>query len=93
MSRSRSGQSATGLGVTTDSGASIWAASILMALVFGFTALLSFFRGFLAMRIVPGLSVYVMVMVFLTLAIWTLSWIYMRRLRRVEQDRDRRGDA
>ena len=77
----------------TNADTSLWMASTLMALVFGFVALLSFGRGFLADQMVPGLSVYVSAMIALTLAIWALSWIYMRRLRWLEHARGRRGDV
>ncbi len=80
-------------GPAADISASFWSASILLAFVFGFVGLLSFARQLLAVQIVSGLSIYVSVMVGLTLAIWTLSWIYMRRLRRLEQDGRGRGDA
>ncbi len=80
-------------GSAADITASLQSACLLLALVFGFVGLLSFGRRLLAVQIVPGLSVYVGVMIALTLAIWTLSWIYMRRLRLLEQDRVGQGDA
>ena len=61
-------------------GASLWAALILVALIFGFVGLLSFGRGLLAVQVGPGVSVYVCVMVALTLGVWVLSWAYMRRV-------------
>ncbi len=80
-------------GSAADVNASVWSALILLAFVFGFVGLLSFGRRLLAVQIVPGLSIYVSVMIVLTLAIWTLSWVYMRRLRRLEQGGRGRGDA
>ncbi len=66
-------------------GASLLAASVLVLLIFGFVALLSFGRGVLALQLMPGVSVYVAIMVALTLVIWGLSWAYMRRTNQVER--------
>ncbi len=49
-------------------------------MIFAFVGLLSFGRGLLAVQVMPGVSVYVAVMVALTLAVWALSWAYMRRV-------------
>ena len=67
--------------------ASLVAACVLVSLIFGFAGLLSFARDSLAAQVAPNVSVYLVVMVGLTLAVWLLSWAYVTRAGAAERRR------
>ena len=47
-------------------------------LYFGFIALVAFGRSFLALQVVPGLSLGIMLGALVIVASWVLTWIYVR---------------
>jgi uncharacterized membrane protein (DUF485 family) len=52
------------------------AATVL--LYFGFIALVAFGRPFLAIQVVPGLSLGILLGAFVIVTSWVLTWVYVR---------------
>jgi uncharacterized membrane protein (DUF485 family) len=55
----------------------------MLVVYFGFILLIAFAKDFLAERVVSGLSVGMALGVFVILATWVLTWIYVRWANRV----------
>ena len=55
----------------------------MLVVYFGFILLIAFAKGFLAERIVSGLTVGMALGVIVILATWVLTWIYVRWANRV----------
>jgi uncharacterized membrane protein (DUF485 family) len=50
----------------------------MIALYFGFIALIAFNRPLLATRVVPGLSLGILLGALVIVGAWVLTWIYVR---------------
>jgi len=50
----------------------------VMAVYFGFILLVAFAKPFLAVRIVPGLTVGILLGAAVIVASWALTWVYVR---------------
>lgn len=50
---------------------------LLMALLLGFLGLLGYGRSFLAHTVLPNVTVYLALMIGLTVGIWLLTWAYL----------------
>ena len=50
----------------------------MMVIYFGFIALIAFARPFLAVPVVPGLSLGILLGALVIVASWILTWIYVR---------------
>lgn len=50
----------------------------MIALYFGFILLIAYNRAFLAIRLVPGLSVGILLGALVIVASWLLTWLYVR---------------
>jgi uncharacterized membrane protein (DUF485 family) len=55
----------------------------MLFVYFGFILMIAFAKGFLAERIVEGLSVGMALGVLVILATWALTWVYVRWANRV----------
>ena len=52
--------------------------AIMVAVYFGFIALIAFDKPLLATRIAPGLTLGILLGVLVILASWVLTWVYVR---------------
>ncbi|HJR66920.1 MAG TPA: DUF485 domain-containing protein [Gemmatimonadaceae bacterium] len=52
--------------------------AIMIAVYFGFIALIAFARPLLAARVAPGLTVGILLGVCVIVASWLLTWVYVR---------------
>jgi uncharacterized membrane protein (DUF485 family) len=65
----------------------------MLVVYFGFILLIAFAPGFLAERIVDGLSVGIVLGVVVILATWVLTWTYVRWMNRVYEPAIRELEA
>ena len=65
--------------------ASLIATGLLLLMIVCFVGLLAFGRPFLARQIVSNVSVYLVVLVGVTVAVWVLSWAYVLRIGAVDR--------
>ena len=52
--------------------------AVMIAVYFGFIALIAFDKELLARKVVPGLSVGILLGALVIVASWVLTWIYVR---------------
>jgi uncharacterized membrane protein (DUF485 family) len=52
--------------------------AIMVAMYFGFIALIAFYKPLLATRITPGLSLGIVLGVCVIVVSWLLTWVYVR---------------
>jgi uncharacterized membrane protein (DUF485 family) len=55
-----------------------WLTAAMIGLYFGFISLIAFNRPLLAMRVLPGLSLGILLGVLVIVGSWLLTWVYVR---------------
>ena len=68
--------------------ASLVSAGLLLLVLFAFAGLLAFGRPLLAVQVAGNVSVYLLVMVCVTVAVWLLSLAYVTRVGATRRRRD-----
>ncbi len=64
---------------------SLTAAGLLVLMIFVFVGLLAFARPLLADQVASNVSVYLVVLIGMTVAVWLLSWAYVSRIGAIER--------